>query len=185
MNHDDIWSLAIQEAYASASTEEVILHTLEIRHPSITDPIRIVADYGDSILVDDEVMYGHYLTLEDDAPSNPGEEVLFQACMFDFSLPDQKINTLPQISVSIDNVTREIMEYVDSIITQQSSLNLTYREYLYSDKSTPQYILSGLTMKKITCDLVRVTGIAEFTDLVNKSFPGLVYRPEEFRGLSK
>lgn len=184
MDHDDIWSQAIQEAYATAPSNEVILHTLELRHPSLTTAIRIVADYGDSAVIEEEQVYGHYLRIEEDAPLNSGQMVFFQACMFDFELPEQKINTVPQISVSIDNVTRELMQYVDSIVIQQSSLDLTYREYLYSDKESTQFVLSGLSMRRISCNLTKVTGIAEFSDLVNRSFPTLVYRPEEYRGLA-
>jgi hypothetical protein len=183
MDHDDIWNQAIQEAYALAPAEEVILHTLELTHSSMPNAIRVVADHGDSITIDGTLFSGHYLTLEDDYPGEGGESVFFQSCMFDFELPEQKLGSLPQIQISLDNVTRELMEYVDAIIAESSPLQLTYREYLYSDKETPQFILTGLSMKRISCTLTKVTGTAEFSDLINRSFPNKVYRPEEFRGL--
>ena len=38
---------ALKEAYASAPASEVILHTLELRHPSFTQPIRVVRDHAE------------------------------------------------------------------------------------------------------------------------------------------
>ena len=44
---DDTLSLAIKEAYASAPSNLVIHHTLEIWHPNFTTPIRVVRDNVD------------------------------------------------------------------------------------------------------------------------------------------
>jgi hypothetical protein len=42
---DPTISDALAEAYASAPSDQVIYHTLEIWHPAFTLPIRIVRDY--------------------------------------------------------------------------------------------------------------------------------------------
>ena len=71
---DNTLSEALKEAYASAPSETVLLHTLELRHPAFVDDngnptaIRIVRDNKNYIC-----------RLEDTAPLNPGEEVEFQA----------------------------------------------------------------------------------------------------------
>jgi Domain of unknown function (DUF1833) len=61
---------ALAEVYASNPQDEVVLNTLELRHPTFVDdagnpaPIRVVADYASATA-----------TLETDAPLNAGEAV--------------------------------------------------------------------------------------------------------------
>ena len=63
-------SEAIKEAYASAPSEQIILHTLELRHPAFVDEtgqlvaIRVVRDTGDL-----------WARLESQAPLQAGERV--------------------------------------------------------------------------------------------------------------
>jgi hypothetical protein len=181
---DDIWTEALQEAYASAPSDEVILHTLELRHPAFPDTsIRVVMDHGEEYVVSGEEVDGHFLGLEVDAPVQAGQVVFFQACMFSLTLPDQKEGSLPTIEVELDNVTRLVMEHLDAAIGLKAPMELTYREYIASDMGEPQFILGGLTLKEVKSNLGRVTGTAQFSDLVNKSFPKKLYRPSEFQGL--
>ena len=74
-------SQALKEAYASAPSEVVILHTLELRHPSFLDEdgqhvaVKVVRDNQDLTA-----------RLEETAPLNPGEMVTFIAMGFDLEL---------------------------------------------------------------------------------------------------
>lgn len=181
---DDIWGEALQEAYASAPTSEVILHTLEFRHPVFgNSPIRLVRDHGEEVTIGGETFYGFYLTLEDDAPIQASQSVFFQGCMFNFDLPEQKEGSLPTITVELDNVTRTITSYMDQAIGHRAVMEMTYREYLLSDRTAPQFILGGFSLREVTSTVNRVTGTAQFGDLLNRNFPGKIYRPDEFRGL--
>ena len=71
-------SEAIKEAYASAPSEQIILHTLELRHPAFVDEtgqlvaIRVVRDTGDL-----------WARLESQAPLQAGERVQFVAMGFE------------------------------------------------------------------------------------------------------
>lgn len=175
--HDDIWDLALQEAYASAPVDETILHTLEFSHPAFADGVRIVMDTGDLIEKGDPDIYGHQLNIES------GELVTFVACNFNFTIPDQNEGSLPSIKITVDNVTKQISQYLEEAVNLKSPLSLTYREYLASDPTQPQYIISGLSVKEVSSSSTKVTCTAQFSDLLNKSFPKKVYRPEDFRGL--
>ncbi|MGN2393239.1 DUF1833 family protein, partial [Pelomicrobium sp. G1] len=42
---DPALTAAIREAYASAPANEIVYHTLELRHPSFTQPLRVVRDW--------------------------------------------------------------------------------------------------------------------------------------------
>jgi hypothetical protein len=186
---DDIWEQALQEAYASAPVEEIILYTLELRHPSfineddVVSPIRLVKDYGVLLEEGDPDVYGWNLFLENDAPANAGEEVRFYSLMFDFELPAQQEGALPTIEITIDNVTRELSQYLDEAVKLDSPIELTYREYLLSNKEEPQFVLNGMTIQSVKSTVFQVTISASFADLINRNFPGKIYRPEEFRGL--
>lgn len=187
----DIWDEALAEAYQSAPTDDAILPTLELRHPSFLDaegnvtPVRVVRDGGNEIdLESAPEIYGWMLTLEAGAPLNGGEEVLFQACHFDFSLPDQTQQKLPEVDVEIANVTRIVSKYLDAAVELGGIIEVTYREFLVSDTSSPKYILGGLSMSRVKSDVFKVTGSASFIDLVNRLFPRRVYRPEDFPGLA-
>lgn len=186
---DDIWEQAIQEAYASAPVGDIILYTLELRHPSfinlssVVEPIRVVSDYGVLLESGDPDIYGYNLFLESDAPADAGAEVPFVSCMFDFELPAQQEGALPTIQIKINNVSREISQYLDNAVNFEDPIELTYREYMLSDKSQPQFVLDGMNIQMIKTNVTSVTATASFIDLINRNFPGKIYRPTEFRGL--
>lgn len=186
---NDLWTQALEEAYASAPTDEVVLHTLELRHPAFLDDagqptaVRVVRDHGYLLQEGDPDIYGHLLKLEADAPLNQGAYVRFVSCMFDFAIPGQSEGKLPEVEVSLDNVSRLIGGYLDAAVGTRAPLELTYREYLLSDAEAPQFVLGGLSLSRVRSTVFRVLGTASFVDLLNKSFPAKVYRPSEFRGL--
>ncbi len=94
---------ALAEAYASAPAQEVILHTLEIRHPSFITPIRVVRDHRDLTA-----------RLEASAPVDPGGEVTFIGFAFDFVLPELGKSKSPEIEIVLDGASGEIVSYLDA-----------------------------------------------------------------------
>ena len=120
---------AIREAYASAPSDTVILHTLELRHPAFMDDegeptaIRVVRNFADQeswlSLGGAEVqavldampaqardLAGLVARLEADAPKDPGRMVPFIALGFELELPTVDTAPVPEISVTLDNVSR-------------------------------------------------------------------------------
>ncbi len=165
---------AIKEAYASAPASEVILHTLEIRHPYFTQPIRVVRDNHDFTA-----------TLEADAPVNPGASVTFVALAFDFVLPEVGKATSPEIEISLDNISGEIIGYLDAAAQTADLIEVTYRPYLASDTTGPQMNPPlTLVIRSVTADVFRVKARAGYADLSNRKFPNEVYDAERFKGLS-
>lgn len=165
---------ALTEAYASAPAAEVILHTIELRHPSFTQPIRVVRDYSDFTCY-----------LEADAPEDPSGEVTFVGMAFDFILPEVVKSTSPEIEISLDNVSGEIIGYLDAAAQTPDMIEVTYRPYLASDPSGPQMNPPiTLVIRSVTADVFRVKARAGFADLSNRKFPNEVYDAERFVGLS-
>lgn len=171
---DTTLSATITEAYAVAPVAEgVILVALEIDHPTFVTPIRIVNDTADLVA-----------TLEADAPRDPGAEVTFIA--FDFRVKPPEINTsgTPQLVIEIDNVTREILAYVETAMSSTELLTVIYRVFLTSDLSGPQNNPPlALTISAISADLMRVRAVAGYGDFVNRKFPNAEYSAEVFPGL--
>jgi hypothetical protein len=166
---------AMKEAYASADVSDVIINTIEIRHPAFSEPIRVVSDY---VPID--------ALLEVDAPANGGEIVTFQAFAFEFTLPEVMDRGVPELQLRIDNVSREIIRNIELAVPEQDKLELTYRAYLQSDLTTngphndpPLH----LTITSIDADAMVVNARATIADFVNKKFPNEEYDETKFPGL--
>ena len=176
---DPALSEAIKEAYASAPSDAVILHTLELRHPAFKDDdgseiaVRLVRDFNDLIA-----------RLEPTAPLNGGDIVTFIAMAFDLELPPVDTSPVPEITVSIDNVSTELMKHLDAAVETGEKITITYRPYLTSDLETPQMDPPiTLTLVEISVDMLKITGKAQMLDVGNKAFPGEFYTAKRFPGL--
>jgi hypothetical protein len=178
---DPALSEAIQEAYAHAPTDAIILHTLEIRHPDFRDEngnptaIRVVRDQLDL-----------QARLEVDAPMDAGAIVNFVAMGFDLDLPAVDTTPVPEIVVTLDNVSREIVRYLDVAAESQSVIEITYRPYLSNDLEGPQMDPPiTLILSEVDADVQRVTARARMMDIGNKAFPSRTYTAKEFPGLTR
>jgi hypothetical protein len=171
---DATLSAALKEAYATAPSGVVLLHTLEFRHSAFTAPIRVVLDYVD-----------HVLTLEATAPVNPSTAVTFQAFAFDLMLPPMLEGGVPEMEIRIDNVDRQIIANIELAMATFEVIEVTYRPYLSTVTTTPQ-MNPPMTfqVKSIEADTFSITARCGFGDVANKQFPAQVYTTTRFRGLS-
>jgi hypothetical protein len=170
---DSTLSEAIKEAYASAPSDEVILHTLEIWHPNFTTPIYVVRDFSDL-----------EATIEATAARNAGTAVTFIAFAFDIVPPDVDKGGVPQCVIEIDNASRDILASIESAMGSTDSITVIYRAYLSSDLTGPENDPPlELTIHSITADPFKVRAVAGFGNLANLKFPRLEYSAETFPGL--
>lgn len=178
---DTSLSEALKEAYASAPSEIIILHTLELRHSAFIDEngkpvaIRVVRDN-----------INHICQLEESAPLNAGQEVEFVAMAFDLELPPVEAIPVPEITLTLDNVSTELIEYLDKAIETQDMIEMTYRPYLSNDLSCPQMNPPiTLVITEITVDISKISATARMMDIGNKSFPAENYTVKKYLGLSR
>lgn len=170
---DQSLSDALKEAYASAPAEIAILHTLELRHPNFTAPIRVVNDHENLTA-----------TLESDASANPGQAVEFIRFAFRFRLPDVSTSGMPEIEIEIDNVDATLVAYLDAAAQSDELIEVTYRPYLSTDTSAPQMDPPlTLVMHDVEVDIFAIRGRASFGDFGNYRFPVDNYDQERFPGL--
>lgn len=192
----DPWSDALQEAYTYASgSEDIMLNTIELMHPTFVDPednpvpIRMVNAEGSLLAEGSETdpdsfdVYGFELGIESGATYNPGEMVQFVSVGFALGHPNQEEGRLGSFTITFDNVTKQISKQLDKALTVRAPITMIYREYLYSDLSTPQLVVALLNIRSVSSTVFRVEAIASFTDLVNKRVPNVVYRPKDFPGI--
>lgn len=164
---DSTLSQALKEAYAAAPSDVVIYHTLALDHPAFVSPIYVVNDWADL-----------NATLEDSTP------VTFLRFAFRLALPETTPNSIPEISVEIDNVSRDILANVQLAMQSTSLITITYRQYLSSDLSGPQNDPPlTMTLTSIKADVFKVSATAGFGNLNNKRFPPREYTAEDFPGL--
>lgn len=171
---DPTLSDAIKEAYASAPTNVVIYHTLELWHPSFSVPIRVVRDYQNIDAM-----------IEATAARNPGAVVAFTGYAFDVVPPDTMATGLPQCTIEIDNISRDILSQIDAAVLTNTPITVIYRAYLSDALATgPENDPPiEMTIKSIRATPLRISATAGFTNLLDQRFPSIDYELETFPGL--
>lgn len=174
------YSEALAEAYASAPEQAIILHTLEFRHSSfIVNGVPVAPR-----VVNDHTKLEAYL--EPGAPLNGGELVEFLPVRFSFSLPSEsESGRSPEMTVTVDNVARILIPYLDLAKDSRDPIYMTWRPYLADDLTTPHMDPPiTLTLRGISADMTTVSARAGFADLTNRRFPAQEYTSVDHPGLS-
>ena len=171
---DPALSTAIAEAYASAPVDQVIYHTVELHHPVFAVPIRVVRDH--------EALDAR---LEVSAPRDAGLVTTFVPYAFDLTPPEQTTSGAPQCVLEIDNVDREILVQIRLAIQAGQPVEVIYRAYLdYDALNGPENDPPlRMELQQVSATPLRIRATAGFPDLLNKSFPRLLYDIAKFPGL--
>jgi hypothetical protein len=155
----------LETVYASAPSDQVIVHTLEISHPAI-DTVYVCGGFDDIR-----------------ATTEGGTEVDFIAGAIDVSLPARDSTGQQHLMFAIDNVMGTVQQTIDAIINAGGQATLTYRQYLHSDLSQPadpplvMTIVSG-SLKGGTAQIR-----ASYYDILNTAWPRKRYTNEFAPGL--
>jgi hypothetical protein len=170
---------ALKEAYASAPSEDVIVHTLEVRHPLFVDedgnPDSIWVTTNESPIT---------ATIEEDAPVRGGEAVDFVSFPFTFSLAPIENTAVKEIQITIDNVDRRIVENLDLAVADTTKIQVCYRPFLASDLTGPQMDPPPtFTLSSVTVTALTVTARARISIDLNGAFPRRIYTAAEFPAL--
>ena len=164
---DSTLSQALKEAYAAAPSEVVVYHTIEISHPAFDAPIYVVNDFEDL-----------------NAQLETGAPVTFLRFAFRLTKPEVSPTGVPQVTVEIDNVSRDILANIQLAMGSTSLITMTYRQYISTDLTGPQNDPPmTMVISSITADVFKVAATATFGDLNNKRFPPDEYTAERFPGL--
>ena len=101
-------------------------------------------------------------------------------------LPPVEAIPVPEITLTLDNVSTEIIQYLDRAVETQDMIEMTYRPYLSNDLSSPQMNPPiTLVITEITADISKISATARMMDIGNKSFPAENYTVKKYPGLSR
>lgn len=106
--------------------------------------------------------------------------ITFIAWPFDLPMPEIGSDTLPQLTLTIDNVDRRIGESIKAI---QTPIDV---EIMWVLASNPDQIEGGplfLRMMGTETTLQQISGSLNFEDLLNEPFPYNTYNPGNAPGL--
>lgn len=170
---------ALEEAYASVP-ENLVVYTLEFLHPAFKDDsgnpmsLRIVRD-------------AENLTapLEVTAPLDAGKWVEFQALHFDVVPPAEDGSGAQYIEMSIDNVSRELLPFLEIAATGTDIAEVIIRPYL---KNNPEDgcqmpIPPRLIVATVSVSQTQVKATARMEDIANRLFLNDVIDTERFPSL--
>lgn len=158
-----------KEFAASAPVGVIELRCLEISHPLITTPLRIVHDYQD-----------WEVTLE------TSEVVTFMAGQFRTKPPSISDNGQIERGLQIDSVTGEIIGILLPIVTSEIPVTCTFRIYLSDDLSAPQFDPPEITnLRNIQINKGVLSATAQSADVINKRFPTRIYTRVNTPGLNR
>lgn len=153
------YSAAYKSTLARTDAPEAPLHLLEISHPGLTEPVRVVND-------------------TEDVTSNNS---LFVACPFSIVLPDDLENQLPRARLSIDNVGRDLVYWIE---TSGGGEGASVR-VMQIMRSAPDVIEFDVTLalNNVRVTMTEISGDLGFENFFARPAIALQYRPDTAPGV--
>ena len=170
---------AIQEAYAAAPQNVILLHTLEINHPAFSKPARVcrwpvTGNEPDTFrcLIESYALHNH------------GEVVEFVGLPFEITLPEKSTDTPGTFKLKLDNVGDTLDEELEAAVLYGSKITAIYREYIKGTEGTdgPRCVWDGITLTNPTMDGQSISADGSILDWMFKPF-GRIYLPSNYPAL--
>ena len=160
---------AEKEAYANADDTRIMLYTLELMHPSFTQPLRIVAD-NDPLTTAIET----------------GDTVEFTPFFFSIKRPPISEEPDPSLQITVDNVSGFMTPYLDIASRSGDSIHVMFRPFLIDegDDSITRLSSIKLAIRNASANMNNVTLTAAHINPANLPFPKENYTSDRFPGLS-
>jgi hypothetical protein len=106
--------------------------------------------------------------------------VTYQPYAFGITLPADDGESLPKVSLSIDNISGDIVEYIRAI-KDPPDIIAELVTSAYPDIVEKR--LDFLKMRQVTYDAMTITGQLEVHNILSLAFPDEVYDPAHYPGL--
>ena len=153
------YSPEYKSTLAQVSAPEAPFIMLEIDHPDLVEPIRIIND-----------------TQELTSNGN-----VYIACPFRCILPDDYENQLPKARLAVDNIGRELMYWIETTAGGNGS---TVR-FMQIMRSRPDQIEWEITMSlyNVQATMQEISAELGFENLFSKPAINIQYRPTNSPGL--
>lgn len=153
------YSAQYKSTLAEVNAEESPLILLEIDHPELTQPVRVVNDTTD-------------------VTSNGDTYIAFP---FRCVLPDDFENQLPKARLSIDNVSRDLMFWIETTGGGQGS-TATFKQIMRSNPDLIEWHIQ-MSLFNVTVNMQEISAELGFENLFGKPAVTFKYRPDNSPGL--
>lgn len=169
-------SEALAEAAAAAPVTRVMLTCLELSHPSLPAPIRLVADTDDVTV-----------THEAGAPIDPSSTATYLAAPITVGVPEQSPGAgSPEIQVTIGHVNGQVRLALEASRATRTPWTIVERQYASDDLTGPA-VLPPLSLYVTSVDLqgdhTAVLRCSHGNPQV-RAVPRLTFRSTEYSGLA-
>lgn len=152
-------SSTARSALYAPQTGEVLLHLLTLSHVSLPEPIRVTDN------TEDVVSLG----------------TTYQAFPFEATLPDETEEGVPQVTLSICNADRRIVQAVRSV--QGDAMKAELRVVLAGSPDVTEAGPYMFDLRDIEYDAAVVSGRLRFEDLLNEPYPCDEFTPTRTPGV--
>lgn len=161
-------SNALRAATNAQQTDTAFITLLTITNANLATPIRVCDDPNQVL-----PLAGVRGVI------SRGDEYIYLP--FTFSLPAEDDTGIGRASLTIDNISREIVQAVRQAIGTKISLKIEI--VLSSDLNTPEVVMNDFILEGIKYDAFTVTGdvTVEYYDL--EPFPARRFTPSDFPGI--
>ncbi|CAB5220427.1 Domain of unknown function DUF1833 [uncultured Caudovirales phage] len=149
-------SRALSSAFA-AQTDEVWLVLLTITHATLSTPLRFVNDYQ----------------------SLTSRGNVYLAFPFEVEFPEQDPDSAGEARLTIDNIDRQIVNTIRAI---SSPPEVKLEIILASQPDTVEAEFSGLVLRNVAYDALKVSGTLRFEDIMTEPV-SLQMTPARFPGM--
>jgi hypothetical protein len=151
-------SNTLRTAVNAEETSEIFLILLEISHASISPTLRFVNNYTNI--------------------TSGGNEYI--AYPFTITIPSELEDSVPRVSLTIDNIDRSIMDEVRSLT---SAPDVSISVILASGPDTIEAGPFETKLRNVDYDANSITGDLQAEDILNEPYPGVFFNPMNFPGL--
>ena len=163
---------AVREAYASATSDIVVLHALEIWHRTFQVPARVVR-----WPVEGPDLTEFRCKLEDDAPRNAGETVTFLGVPYEIKLPEKSQDTPGEFEISISGAAEHIEPLLEGAALGGGEITCIYRSFIKGEENQgPTEIWPDIYLHSPSVDASTgtVTMKGSVLDWLNRKFGRLI-----------
>ena len=144
----------------SVSGRETIQYLLEINHSDLIDPLRVTG-------YDQDISHGGNI---------------YRAIGLRLTVPDDISQGMPRARVEIDNVGRDLMEWLE-LSNGGAGTSVTLRAVLPSTPGVVEMEVQGLTLQSISATQTSVSADLTFEDLLGRPAVALRHTPHKTPGI--
>lgn len=158
---------AIEVAYASATVDDIPIHTLELTNPTFPNGgvFRLCSGFDEQ-----------RLQLE------TGQWVIFQPAAIGINLPQRALMGREDLVFALDNITGETRRLVKGAINHGTAVGVTYRVFLSSDLTAPAQTPLEMTAVTYSDDRTVASVSASFRNLMDRTWPERAFMPDRYPG---